>query len=388
MRVLIAGVSTRAAAESAARAGFEVTALDAFGDLDQHHAVRALSLPRDFGRRFTADAAARASREVTCDAVTYLSSFENHTRAVTTLSAGRTLWGNPPDVLRRVRDPFFVAGSLRRKGFATPITRVDVPGDLVGTTEWLLKPFRSGGGQGVRRWQPGTRVRRGDFAQELIDGIPASIVFVAAHGRAVPLGLSRQLIGEDAFSASGYRYCGNILSPRGDADIDVVVDGAYALAQAAAEAFDLVGVNGIDFIVRGRVPYAIEVNPRWSSSMELVERAYGISVFDAHAAACARGELPAFDLTQARGNGVAHGKAILFARAETVVGDTRFWFEEAAIRDVPTPGERIATGQPVCTIFAQTPGVHECRTDLMLRAQAIYLDLSRPPRVDQHQIAL
>ena len=34
--VLVAGVSTRAAAESAARAGFRVTAIDAFGDLDQH----------------------------------------------------------------------------------------------------------------------------------------------------------------------------------------------------------------------------------------------------------------------------------------------------------------------------------------------------------------
>ncbi len=47
-RVLIAGVSTRAAAESAANAGFTVTALDAFGDLDQHPSVRSLSLPRDF----------------------------------------------------------------------------------------------------------------------------------------------------------------------------------------------------------------------------------------------------------------------------------------------------------------------------------------------------
>ena len=60
-RVLIAGVSTRAAAESAAKAGFTVTALDAFGDLDQHPSVHSLSLRRDFGARFTAPAA-RARR--------------------------------------------------------------------------------------------------------------------------------------------------------------------------------------------------------------------------------------------------------------------------------------------------------------------------------------
>src|SRR4030095_5614913 len=59
--VLIVGVSTRAAAESAARAGFRVTSIDAFADLDQHPSVRALSMTRDFGRRFTPAAVARAA---------------------------------------------------------------------------------------------------------------------------------------------------------------------------------------------------------------------------------------------------------------------------------------------------------------------------------------
>ena len=50
-RVLLAGVSTRAAAESAARAGFAVTAIDAFGDLDQHASVTARALPGKFTAR-------------------------------------------------------------------------------------------------------------------------------------------------------------------------------------------------------------------------------------------------------------------------------------------------------------------------------------------------
>src|ERR1041385_1111708 len=104
-RIVIAGVSCRAAAESAARAGFDVTAIDAFGDLDQHPSVRAVSVPRYIGARFTPAAAARAARSFDCDAVAYLSSFENHPKAVASLSAGRVLWGNSTAVLRRVRDP-------------------------------------------------------------------------------------------------------------------------------------------------------------------------------------------------------------------------------------------------------------------------------------------
>ena len=100
--VLIVGVSTRPAADSAARAGFGVTALDTFGDLDQSSGVRALSMPRDFGESFSASSAARAAEKLSCDAVVYLSNFENHPRAVQSLARGRSLWGNSPDVLKRV----------------------------------------------------------------------------------------------------------------------------------------------------------------------------------------------------------------------------------------------------------------------------------------------
>src|SRR5437762_1442529 len=115
-RVLIAGVSTRAAAESAARAGFVVTAIDAFGDLDQHASVRSLPL----GHGFTAHAAARASQNIECDAVAYLSNFENHPKAVQALAAGRALWGNAPAALRSVRDPILVMRALRQRGLAAP----------------------------------------------------------------------------------------------------------------------------------------------------------------------------------------------------------------------------------------------------------------------------
>src|SRR2546429_1543130 len=50
--------------------------------------------------------------------------------------------------------------------------------------------------------------------------------------------------------------------------------------------------------------------------MELVERAYGISLFDVHARAC-RQALPAFDLAAARRRAPeAIGKAIVYARRD------------------------------------------------------------------------
>jgi len=366
----VAGVSTRAAAESAARAGFEVTAIDAFGDLDQHPAVRSLVLPRDDGAQFTAQAAAEAVRDIAADAAVYLSPFENHTRAIDALALGRALWGNPPDVLRRVRDPFLLAGVLRRRGFAVPLTRVDVPRER--SKEWLVKPFRSGGGHSVRPWTPDTAMLPGFYAQERISGVPASIVFVAARGRAVPLGISRQLIGDAAFGASGYRYCGNLLASADDEVItERVVESLIALARNVTEQFGLIGLNGIDCLVCDEVPYAIEVNPRWCSSMELVERQYGVSMFGVHAAACVEGVLPDFDLSSARRIRSVLGKAIVFAREDGVVDDTRAWLNDETVRDVPKPGEPLTKGQPICTVFAEAPDINACLARLKERAQSI-----------------
>lgn len=366
MRVLIAGVSTRAAAASAARAGFAVTALDAYGDLDQHPSVRALSLRRDFDSTFTAHAAARASRTIDCDAVAYLSSFENHARAVGALAAsGRALWGNSPEVLRRVRDPWRVAESLRARGL--PVPALGGSGDA----RHLVKPLQSGGGHGVRIWSGTSAIPRGCYLQEQIEGIPASIVFVAARRCAVPLGISRQLVGESVFGASDFRYCGNVLAADGD-ELDSIVGPACDLAQAIAHDFELVGVNGIDFIARDGVPYPIEINPRWSSSMELVERACGISMFGLHAAACARGELPAIDLIGLRRGRRAIGKAIVFAREAGSAPDTASWLNDATIADVPRPGERIERGHPICTVFAEGPTIDACRVALATRARDLY----------------
>jgi predicted ATP-grasp superfamily ATP-dependent carboligase len=375
--VLIAGVSTRAAAESAARAGFAVTSIDAFGDLDQHPSVQAHSLQGPF----SPDAASRLAETIECDAVAYVANYENHRDAVIRLAQGRALWGNAPDVLQRVRNPLLLSRALRRRGLAAPEVFVQslipnpesrIPSDSDLT--WLVKPRASGGGHLVRRWRRGERVPPGCYLQELVEGTPRSVVFVAAGGRAVPLGVSRQLIGEEPFGASGYRYCGNILVPAGEDD--AVVDGARALAGAVCDEFGLVGVNGIDFVAKGGVPYAIEVNPRWCASMELVERAFGLSVFGAHAAACRDGVLPDFDLERAR-RAEAVGKAVVFARDDVTVGDTRAWLADADVRDVPQSGARIGAGRPVCTVFATARDEAECHASLVRHAERVYAQLTR-----------
>ncbi len=365
-------------ARSAVEAGLRVSSIDAFGDLDHPQPAYALTSRPGAGAGWrTSRVPGFASSVVpAADAVAYGSGLENDPRAVAALARGRVLWGNPPEVLRRVRDPWLLRDALRARGHQAP----DVlhPGDArpaAPRETWLVKPLRSGGGRGVRSWRRGTHVPSSCYAQRYIEGAPGSVLFVAARGRVAPLGVTQQLVGDPAFGSGGFRYCGSLLSAAGDPGAVAWHAPAMAVAGAVASAFDLVGVNGVDFMARDGVVHPIEVNPRWTSSMELVERAWGRSLFAAHVLACVEGQLPRVD-----GGGFVvrpariHGKAIVFARRDVHLGDTRAWLG-TDVADVPRPWTQISAGQPVCTVFAEGVDAAGCHAALAEGAARIYQQL-------------
>jgi uncharacterized protein len=374
--VLLAGVSTRALAESAARAGYRVIAMDAFGDADLRAVAHVVALPRIGGRRYGAELAARSAGPVPAALVAYTSNFENHPPAVAALARGRRLLGNPPRVLVRVRNPILLARLLGGRGFAVPRTRASAPRNPADGSRWLLKPRRSGGGHGTTAWRRGRPVPRTAYLQERIAGPSGSIIFAANGEDITALGLTRQLVGMRAFGSHGFRYCGSLLVSRGAGLFPrqpELLRRATALAEVVTATFGLRGLNGIDFIARDGVPYLIEVNPRYSASMELVEREAGVSLFRVHEAACAGhlGDAPA------TGHEVM-GKAIVFARHEMVIDDPARWGVELA--DIPHPGERIAAGRPICTVFARGRDGDACTAALAAAAERVYRATARRAR--------
>ena len=365
--VLIAGVTTRALAISASRAGYRVVAVDAFGDLDLRAVAEVMTLRQDSGERYSPGAAAAAAASVSADLVAYTSNFENYPDAVALLARGRFLLGNSALILQRVRDPLELMRVLRRGGFAVPRVRVSPPREH-GT--WLLKPRRSGGGHNIRAWRRNRPIPRSHYLQERVSGVPGSLIFAADGRQAVLLGVTRQLVGEAGLGSSGFRYCGSILASAGAAIFPrqvQLIHVARALATLVVKEFGLVGVNGLDFIAREGVPYPIEVNPRFSASMELIEQALGISMFRVHEQAC-RGVLPAAPMPAAR----TFGKAIVFARRTVDLPDTSRWLDDSSFADVPHPGERIGRGHPICTVFGNSSDLTSCYRALMRRAAGVH----------------
>jgi uncharacterized protein len=109
------------------------------------------------------------------------------------------------------------------------------------------------------------------------------------------------------------------------------------------------------------------VNPRYSASMELVERGRGLSMFEVHARACA-GHLP----SKLDPCSVVEGKAIVFARREARLGNTESWSRHHDFADVSEPGTLFAAGSPMCTVFARGVDSATCLRRLIRQAGVVY----------------
>jgi len=370
VRILIAGLSTRAIAESAARGGHQVITLDYFGDRDQRALVENYALSRDFDLPFSAEGLLQASHHLDFGAVVYTSNLENHPEVVAELAQGRLLLGNAPAVLRRVRDWRTLRSFCLEAGIPCPTTLLHgEEKETDSTVRWLRKPVRSGGGHGIRPWAGGV-LDEDHILQAHINGRPASVAFVADGQRSVVIGLTEQLIGQEPLGARGYTWCGNILPlALQPAEGAVVLERVERMAASLTSRFGLRGVNGLDLVVADGPndrphPVLVEVNPRYTASMELVERAYGLNVFSLHLEAMA-GRLPNFSLAErVQSPGPCFGKGIVYAGQTVTIPETRGW-TELGRRDIPFPGERIEAGHPVCTVLAEGSERDACWNHLL-----------------------
>lgn len=365
--LLIVACSARALAASAVRAGYRCVAVDHYGDLDLEALAPRHAPSGSPAVRCRARALVNAALRVPSDSVVYGASLENHPELVERLASGRALLGNPAPVLRAVRDVDRIAAAAREAGVAVP--RTLGPGSEAlaePRRRWLRKRRASGGGVGITEWRPGLRLRRGEMLQSYVPGVAGSAVLVADGERCRLLGLTRQLVGDAAFGADGFRYCGSLLPfSQRERDLAAAATQVRRAAAALVAAYGVRGLFGIDFVLRAGAVHLIEVNPRYTASMELLERAYGLPLFEWHVAGC-RATLPD-PLRLPSRRGVACGKAILFARRRVTLGDTRPWLSLGA-RDVPRPNTTIPARGPICSVFAEAKTLRECERALRREA--------------------
>ncbi len=329
-------VSARMLAELAAADGWEVTALDRFGDVD----LRAVA---GGARAGSNEALAALAAGVEADAIVYGAGFENCPDLVARLAKGRELLGTPPELLAAVRDPWAVGAAARAGGARAPETRS--VGELAGAGRrgpWLRKPLRGGGGRGVRGWAGG-RLRPAEIVQRRIDGLSCSAVAISDGRRAAVLGLTEQL-----HRRPGFAWMGNSTPPRlPDPELAELDGQLRAVCDEVAARFGVRGAFGVDAVWDGRHAWVVEVNPRPPASLEL----FGPRCFDAHVRGARGLGLPSAGTPPA--TRCAKVKLVLFAGRDLRAPDPGWW-PPGLTRDIPHAGETIRRGAPVCTLVSST----------------------------------
>lgn len=373
-RIVLLGVSTRALAESAARDGLEVAAVDFFGDRDQARACESYALGRDLGLPLTADGLATAALRLSAEAIVYGANLENHPEVVARLSGKVRVLGNDAATVARVRDWGELRRTCARAGILAPETVL--PGEegrARRDVRWLRKRRLSGGGHGVRRWRGGALDTQ-HLLQAETSGVPASVAFVADGRRSQVLALTEQLIGRRALGARGFAWCGNVLP------FEATPEEAGSLRRQAEHAaaaltgeFGLRGLNGLDCIVSRDEDgepalWLVEVNPRFTGSMELAERALGVDLYALHVAGC-EGRLREGASLPAPAGVV--GKGVVYARRAITVPDTSDWYHRER-RDIPHAGQVIDHGHPICTVFSSAERRDACLAGLGRQAAAVH----------------
>ncbi|MFO0899201.1 MAG: ATP-grasp domain-containing protein [Pirellulales bacterium] len=357
------GISARAAAQSALRGGLLPTAIDAFGDAD----LRACG-PVSVATPFPAGVA-DAAQSLSAEHWIYTGSLENHLDLVASLSHGRRLLGCNADSLQCVRNPVHLAVLLRAIHEIGPRVLEQMP-ERLGRDRWLFKPLASGGGRDIHPW-PSDEAwaaldcgQRG-YWQTLVEGRPCSAAFLADGVRCRLLGVTRQLVGRAWGAAGRFEYCGSIgpltISPRSRQTL-------RRIGQAFTEVFGLCGLFGVDLVRDFRGFWPIEVNPRYTASMELFDWAWGESLVGWHVSACL-GEWPTVRPTPATGY---FGKLYVFApRALTApaglsrdLRERQAAFGWPAFGDVPVDGAAIPAGGPIATVFAHAATLKEVKQAL------------------------
>lgn len=352
MRILVVGSSTRSLAQSARHAGYDFFTLDFYGDRDQKAICENYSLHHDLGGDDRVETLCDHAGRMEYTHLVYGSGFENYPELVEGLARGRTLLGNGPGVLRRVREWRTFSRGLKRLGLPFPESEVvslkeglEVLAQEPG--RWLIKPLKGGGGRTI--YDGAQQLELEDWEvllQERLRGTPASTSVVATGGEAWLVGTTEQLVGD---GKRPYIYRGNIAPLAADGE---VLEAMEETSIAIAREFGLVGYNGLDFMIVGATPHVLEVNPRPTGAMEVLERAYGLNLFALHVRSC----LGLLDEVRIRPKRRFYGREIAFAdRSVPFPGEV-----PGFVRDVPHPGEVVPEGSPLCTLLASGRTRKEC----------------------------
>ena len=310
------------------------------------------------------------------------------------------LLGTSPDGLGALRNPEWLAKTLKGVGLETlSVVNQSSPPEPNGS--WVQKPLASAGGRMIRVWDEfavQNPFLEAHYFQQIAAGIGASVIFRVDSGKVEWLGSARELEAPtESAPPTAFSYCGTF-GPIDDLPVPVEAKLRKMIQAFVDHVPSLKGFVGLDFRFDGDEVWLVEVNPRYTASIEVLELSLGRSLLNSRETP---GRSDSNPLTLAeKSSSTSHlspvanhqnlnqtrivAKQILYASESFVSPDLRQFvnardpWKIPLMAGVPVPGTFVERGWPICTVLASGENRHTLESRMKERLRVVW-DLLRKP---------
>ncbi|MFX1241290.1 MAG: ATP-grasp domain-containing protein [Promethearchaeota archaeon] len=395
--VLVVGFNTRPLAYSLKKAGYDVFAIDFFGDLDLFPFVKDYIIVmeeisknydslKDNYSKYLAQFAIRLFQKH--QDIKYLligsgldDAYEERKLILEQIENFNTIsLNNNLEVLKKSRDIEWICELLKSNGYKIPIhyslenfhfQKCDLKFPLI------LKKKRSAGGLNVIKIENELELASqiqiinnlhshpSDWLiQEYIKGVPVSCTVISNGKECEIITINKQVIGEEFLNPpKQFMYCGNIV-PAGllEEEEEIISEISMFLTKKLG----LKGINGFDFVLKDHYSYLMECNPRIPGSIRVSESVLNINLLDLHIKSFVPEKWKAIKKIISTAKPLAFAtKFIYFASKEV---DKSLLSEINALKhihDKSEPKSNILKGEPICTILYKGNNLSESYSGAM-----------------------
>jgi len=381
--VLVVGFNTRPLVYSLNKAGYDVYAVDFFGDLDLYsHVKDFIIITKELSGNYNS-LRERYSKYLADYSISLLQKHQN----INFLLIGSglddayndrerilnksevinlTSVNNCLSTVKKARDIDYIFKILKVRGFCVPISfsfedfglenvNLDFP--------FILKKRRSAGGLNVFKIEDKKSLyskvksfERSNFSpsewlvQEYIDGIPVSCTIISNGIECEIISINRQIIGKEFLNPpKDFIYCGNIV-PSGLSESEE--KKIAEISKFLAKNIGLRGINGFDFVIKNQTPFFMECNPRIPGSIRASESALGLNLLDLHIKSFTTGEWKQISKIIKSSTFKCYSTKLVVFAPKTIeknlldkINHLKF------VHDKTEPIRNVLKGEPLCTIL-------------------------------------
>jgi len=333
MKALVVGVNTRPVVNSLKKLNFEVYSVSHYNPVDLNADHKKYLVNDKFHGHFVDKYSEKELLDLSkeyVDLVDYIFVCSGIFESKNSKTPDWDVVGNSPKRIKNISDKYKTVKRLENLGFNLPTTykvnnKYQFEKCLSELKSVVVKPISGSGGIGVTNVDfqntDNLDVKYPVLVQEYIKSESYSASFIGSNF----LCFNKQLINNNI-------YVGNISPYVLDMKNETIQDFKEIM-----ESLDLLGMNGIDFMLKNGIPYIIEVNPRILGTYETIELS---SKYNLSKAILENKAVKPKDY---------FFKKIVFSNK----GSSYFIDKNPLIRDIPEKGAYIEEGEPIATIIGR-----------------------------------